>query len=636
MTAKESLGVWVCGCGHESSHAHTPTRPLSRSRARAASLAPALILLGAVILRAIPWLTNYPLHRDEALYGYWAQLIASGRDPLLLSPWVDKPPLVLYLLAANIRAFGASELALRLPGLIASLLLVLVTFGFARRAYGVRVALIAAGLLTLSPFAILFAPTAFTDPWLALWLVAAAWAALARRPFLAGLLLGLAVASKQQGVLGVPLVFALLIACKQQIANSNWRMAESGEQSADQNPAKRSAIRDILYAALGFALIFAPVTYWDSLRWVNRPSFWDRSVTTYGPLALAPLAEWPQRAADWATQIGHLFGLPVLSGLILLIAAAVGVRAILALYTPRRVRSKEHPTASSPQGSNAKSVILSGSTARHPLQRTPSEESHDRERDPFGALRADSSLKVRRHALSVADPLRATGTIEDTCPNSASLAPRVDVVLAVYTAGYLALHFAATFQPWDRYLLPILPWVCVLAARGFVLAWERLGGQSGLQRPLRTVAALLLAPVLLYACWLGTSGRLPTGSDHGAYAGLDQVIATLRQQPADAIIYDRWLGWHYDFYLFDAPQERRWWGSGWKLADDAAHTARAEPKRGQWVVLPNWEKSAAEELHLPLASRGLALIEIRRILRPDHSRSFTLYRIAPLRAEVTP
>ena len=35
----------------------------------------------------------------------------------------------------------------------------------------------------------------------------------------------------------------------------------------------------------------------------------------------------------------------------------------------------------------------------------------------------------------------------------------------------------------------------------------------------------------------------------------------LRKQPADAVIYDRWLGWHYDYYLFDAPQERRWWGS---------------------------------------------------------------------------
>jgi len=295
----------------------------------------------------------------------------------------------------------------------------------------------------------------------------------------------------------------------------------------------------------------------------------------------------------------------------------VGVRAILALYTPRRVRPKDCSTASSPQSGNATSVILSGSTAQHPLQRTSSEESHDRERDSF-------------------DALRVTGPIGVTSPIAAPSATRVDVILAVYTAGYLALHFAATLQPWDRYLLPILPWVCVLAARGLVLGWERLRGRSERQRTLRAGALLVLVPALLYASWLGAAGRLPVGSDHGAYAGLDRVVALLRQQPADAVIYDRWLGWHYDFYLFDAPQERRWWGSGWKLADDAADTALTEPERGQWVVLPDWETSAAEELQLPLASRGLALVEVRRIYRPDNTRSFTLYRIAPLRAEVTP
>jgi hypothetical protein len=343
-------------------------------------------------------------------------------------------------------------------------------------------------------------------------------------------------------------------------------------------------------------------------------------------LTLAPLVEWPQRAADWATQMGYLFGLPVLSGLMLLVAAAVGVRAILILYAPRRVRPTECPAVSSPPGGNAKRVILSGSTPHIPLQRTSSEESRDREQG--------SSLKVRCHAPYMVDPLRVTSPIRDTNTIDAPLAIRVDVILALYTAVYLALHFAATFQPWDRYLLPILPWVCVLAARGFVLAWERLGGQSGFQRPLRIVAALLLAPALLYASWLGAAGRLPVGSDHGAYAGLNQAVALLRKQPADAVIYDRWLGWHYDFYLFDAPQERRWWGSGWKLADDAADIARTEPERGQWVVLPDWERSAVEDLHLPLASRGLALVEVRRIYRPDHTRSFTLYRIAPLRAEV--
>ena len=538
MSAGKGTGVWGYGRMETWTHSYLPTLPRSLAHTRAAGLAAAVVLV-ATILRILPWLTNYPLHHDEALYGYWARLIASGQDLLLLTPWVDKPPLTLYLLASSIRAFGVSELALRLPGLIAGLLTVWGVFGLARRAYGMRVAFAAAGLLALSPFAILFGPTAFTDPWLTLWLVLAAWAAFARRPFLAGVMLGLAVASKQQGVLGMPLVFALLAAGNQQTANSKRQRAET--------------LRDLVAAILGFALIFVPITYWDSLRWVNRPSFWDRSVTTYGQLTLAPLAEWTQRAADWVTQIGYLFGLPALSALMLLVAAAVGGRAILLLRETQRNR-------------------------------------------------------LRR------------------C---------VDAILALYIIGYLALHFAVTFQPWDRYLLPILPLVCVLAGRGLVLGWDRLGSWPKLRRSGRVMGLLLLVPALLYAAGLGAGGRLPVGSDHSANAGLDRVVATLRNQPADAVIYHRWLGWHYDFYLFDAPQERRWWGSGWKLADDAASTARTEPGRPQWVVLPGWESTAIEELSLPLASRGLTLVEIERIFRPDGSRAFAMYRIAPLGAEVT-
>ncbi len=357
------MGVWECG---STGYALTPTppstpaHPLARRRASSLAIAVDPALGRRSSLRAIPWLANYPLHRDEALYGYWARLIASGRDPLLLIPWIDKPPLALYLSAASIRAFGVSELALRLPGLIASLLTVLVTFGFARRGYGTRVALVAAGLVALSPFAILFAPTAFTDPWLTLWLVAAAWAALARRPFLAGLLLGLAVASKQQGVLGAPLVAALLLAPgRSQIADSRRQMAvkRSRWRRADRSPVTLSAIRNMLSAVLGFALVFAPLTYWDSLRWVNRPSFWDRSLATYGVLSLAPLAEWPQRAADWATQIGYLFGLPALSALMLSVAAAVGVRAILPLRSGQRNRSD----------AKVLSVVLNEFTAQGPF-----------------------------------------------------------------------------------------------------------------------------------------------------------------------------------------------------------------------------------------------------------------------------
>lgn len=522
-------------------------RRLSLPLAVSAPAALALVIAVAAALRVWLLAANYPLHHDEALYGAWAQLIVSGRDPLLLTAWVDKPPLVIYALAASLRLFGVSELALRLPGMIVSLATIVCVYGLARRLYDARTALLASLLLALAPFAILFAPTTFTDPWLTLWLVAAVWAAVARRSFWAGVALGLAVASKQQGVLGVPIVAVLLL------TGDALGIGGPGQPSLRTRPAL-VALGRFGVALLGFALIFLPVTYWDSLRWAKRPSFWDRSLTTYGGLGLAPLAAWPGRAADWAQVIGYLFGFPALTGLML------GLAGLAALRDWRW--------------------------------------------------------------------LKAGG------------------VLALFLAGYLALHLALTFQPWDRYLLPLLPFICVLAARG-VMKLQGDRGRSNLrevclcrlpelrqptQVGLAGVAAVSTAGLIVLMAWaagLGATARLPVGSDHGAYTGLDRIAAFLRAQDDDAIIYQRWLGWHFDFYLFDAPQERRWWGTGWKLAGDAAQVSRETPGRAQWVVLPGWHDAAAGEARLALTSRGLALAEVFRIYRADGSRAFTVYRIVP-------
>jgi len=532
-------------------------RPLSlRATAWPTWLVLSGVTLLALALRLVPFLTAYPLHRDEALYGYWAQLIASGQDPLLLSPWIDKPPLVLYLLAGSLRLFGTGatapdDLALRLPGMVASVLTVPALYGLARAALDRRTGLLAAALLALSPFAILFAPTAFTDPWLTLWLVLAAWAALARRPFVAGLLAALAVASKQQGVFVIPLVLMLI--------GSPGILSGWTAQPVPSTRASRRTSSFILYlkslaaALLGFALVFGPLTYWDSLRWHNRPSFWDRSLSTYNPLTLAPPAEWLPRLGHWAEQAGYWFGHPVITaGVLMLVAVAIYVT-------------------------------------------------------------------LRSRGFSRTDRTSAT----DTRPTDASVLARRDacltVLLAVYALGYFAVHVLITFQPWDRYLLPLLPLVCLLAARGLAELLTRVRGP---------VPALALTAVLTAAAALGVAGRLPVGSDHGAYAGLPQVIAELRSQPADAIIYQHALGWHFDYYLFGAPQEHRWFGSGWQLADVAARMARQG--RPQWLVLPTFEQEWADAARLPLAARGLALAEAERIQRTDGSVSFVLYRIAPV------
>lgn len=543
----------------------------------------ALLLTGAALLRVIPWLANYPLHRDEALYGFWAQLIATGRDPWLLGPWIDKPPLSLYLTAGSLAAFGASEWALRLPGMIASLLTVPTTYALAARAYGAHTARLAAGLLALSPFAILFAPTAFTDPWLTLWLVAAAWAALAGRSFAAGLALGLAVASKQQGVLAVPLVLALLAAQgrseAQELRNEETR--QPGSRATGKNGTATAPwhlgtfARQVLRTLLGFALIFGPLILWDSLRWHNRPSFWDQSLTTYNPLAVAHLDAWPTRALEWVQQLRYLFGSPPLSAVLLglaLVAGGVALTVFLAPLLPRAWRSAVYR----------------------------------RERRGDG-----------RRLL--------------------------DVILTGYVLGYLALHVVVTFQAWDRYLLPIVPLICILAGRGARQVYAALQrwiaarlGLSPLGQAAQGVLMLVGVGWLVYAAWLGAAGRIPVGSDHGAYTGIAQVVAHLRAQPTDAIIYDHALGWYYDFYLFDRSPERRWYDSGEKLATDAAATAQTEPGRQQWLALPQWELGALAELRPALAARRLAFAEAERIYRPDGSRSFTLYRIVGAAQEVAP
>jgi hypothetical protein len=321
-----------------------------------------------------------------------------------------------------------------------------------------------------------------------------------------------------------------------------------------------------LVALLGFALIFLPVIYWDSLRWATRPSFWDRSLTTYGGLTLAAPTLWLDRAAGWSEQIGYLFGLPLLTMLMLVLALAAGARD----WRARRAGRRSH------------------------------------------------------------DQSRQKGRASSRIPPSA--------LILAYLAGYAVLHFFVTFQPWDRYLLPLLPFICVLAARGIQVAWRWAGrATTGLpwcpMNPGRLMhSAMAAAFVVLFAwsSWLGVSVRLPVGSDHGAYFGLDRLSEYLATQPADAVIYHRWIGWHFDFYLFDAPQERRWWGSGWKLADDATAVYREAPNRSQWLVLPGWRDEAAAEVRLALASRKLALAEAKSIHRPDHSRAFTVYRIVPV------
>jgi hypothetical protein len=573
---------------------HLTSNPASASRLAglAQTLAAPTILALGLLLRAL--LLDRPgLHPDEALYASWALRIADGSDPALSGVYVDKPPLLLYLLAGLFRLAGydggapleASRLILagRLAALLTSGASLALLWLIARRIHGPRVALAALALFALSPLAVRLSPTLFTDPWLVLWMLLGLWAALDRRAWLAGIACGLAFATKQQAVLLAPLVLAVLGGSLLRDASADLNMTEAHDRTmaadaaADRGNAgwPRAAWRWLN----GFALVAVMVLWWDSLRWQWMPSYWDRSAQTYGGVALALDGSLPQRLGQWGELWGYAFGWPLWLALAVLILWAV----------VRQVKPSGRPAGAPMEGNSAAQSAPAGVQAKT---------------GPSGVMYSTQrwrSMAVQRHWF--------------------------DVLTLVYVAGYLALHLLTNLAPWDRYLLPVIPLLALLVGRGAVGAWDILfaAGQparrTAWQRQIAT-AALVLGTV--YAAYTASLARLPL-SDGGAYDGAPAVAAHVgTAEPADAILYHHWLGWHYNFYLYDAPVELRWWQD----AADLARKAAASPGQRQLIAFPAGRDDGS--VQAALAGAGLHLVPLLTASDTQGAPSATLFSIEPV------
>lgn len=233
-------------------------------------------------------LDRYPLREDEAIYSVWA-LHSWRADPLLLTVWPDKPPLFFWLLAPLLQLFGATGASARLLNIGVSTLTPLIVGATARRQWGGQAGLVATLVMALNPFALSFAATAYTDPLLVLSGQLALYGALSGNAWGAGLWLGAAIMTKQQGLLYLPLVVgALPLAVRPPLAT--------------RLPRRSTFIR----LGIGMALIIGPILYWDSLRWQVAPSPWDLSVQHYGALTLLPPATWWPRLLGWWPLLWHL------------------------------------------------------------------------------------------------------------------------------------------------------------------------------------------------------------------------------------------------------------------------------------------------------------------------------------------
>lgn len=301
-----------------------PGLTISDGRQTARRCALVLILLAAFGLRLASW-TRHRFLEDEALYAVWGLQIATADDPMLHNEPVDKPPLAPYFLALSFLVLGRPlpgelstdivEAAARLPSLIASVASVAMVYAAGRRLWNhAGTGLMAAALLAVSPFDILFASTAFTDPLMVTLAMASLLAASSGRWGAAGILVGLAAATKQQALFFLPLIVAMGLV--------GYRSPGSSSPQACGNPPPperethlrcvlcRVRQRPWLAFAVGFTLVAAAALWWDAAR-AQRPGFLQQSLINYGRIGWAPASSLAGRAQEWLRWLSYFWASPL-------------------------------------------------------------------------------------------------------------------------------------------------------------------------------------------------------------------------------------------------------------------------------------------------------------------------------------
>jgi len=482
-----------------------------------------LVVVLALLLR-VSLIAANRFHGDEALYGHWGLLIASGEDIFLKNVIVDKPPVFLYTLAFFFKVFGPTETAARLPNMIASLASVVILYQIALELFDRRVAVVSAVFLAFSPFDIQFAATAFTDPLMVSLALASCLLILRGRYLGAGVAMGLAVMTKPLAFFFFPLL--LFFAA---VPRTHWgRRRRFGEAG--------------LRFGLGFMAVILAVVGWDVIVRVNCINFLSASAARYGGLRLVPLVRILPRIRGWMGQLKYLTGSRPLNTILI-----AGVPWLLSYVLWHR--------------------------------------------------------RIRQSWLH-------------------------DWVLTGFCLCFVGLHTLLSFSIWDRYLLGLVPVVAILLSRVVLLPYDVFlkGERFGRRRVIYfSVLGVLLAVTLLQPTQVALTYGFPVGGDHGAFQGIEDVASYFKGNvPAGSIVFHKWLGWHYSFYMFDLPLEFYYYPSHEFVLDTAQRLSTLE----KYIVFPSWTNS--DELGAFLGSGGWELREMYRTYRPDGSVSFTIYRIQPM------
>jgi 4-amino-4-deoxy-L-arabinose transferase-like glycosyltransferase len=280
------------------------------------TLVVALAVIGLLVRLTV--LDTDTLHGDEALYASYGLHLTQSKDWLLIHVGfdIDKIPLFYWAEAISIKLFGNTPLGIRFVDLTASVATIAAAYVLARDLAGRAAGWFAGLAFAMSPFAILFGATVFTDPFA----IALGFAALvmARRDHAvaAGVLVGLSLGGKLFGLAYFPLALVLLFTV--------------------EAPRRRGAAIEyaVAFAVTAGALMGMMVVRTEVF---GAPWFLSNAVDGVGGTGLTDSTVWASRLSGWwgyAVQYfaeSNLLRLIAVCGLAGALISAVRIRGRLGL-----------------------------------------------------------------------------------------------------------------------------------------------------------------------------------------------------------------------------------------------------------------------------------------------------------------
>lgn len=236
----------------------------------------------------------------------------------------------------------------------------------------------------------------------------------------------------------------------------------------------------------------------------------------------------------------------------------------------------------------------------------------------------------------------------------------IDFVLIIFACGYMVLHWLLAVPVWDRYLLPLLPIVAILLARGLAVAYfwltqlRPVGDFKTPDIPPResTSNFAQISEVHLFKNWGNTIKRLtlrswekvialgfiflilvlslpgaaaaqggawPIGGQRGADQGAWQIGQFLENEPYGTVLYDHWFSWQWRYHLFDKKIYVSWFPYPEALIEDL-HVFVDQPGT-RFLVLPATEEA------LPVLRVLNSDFELIKVFRTNVQPGMILYRV---------